>query len=176
MIRKIYFYGNLIDMMGNEVIEMDVDNISQMFKGLEQYYVGFKSYINKEGIKIAIGAEENPIPVTDEEMIQMDLGNIENIWIAPNVSGEAPALIVGLAWYWQVAIVVGLVLYSRMSVKAAQQNEKEPQEKNPSYLFNGGFNRNEEAVGLPIVYGEVRTGSVIISVGLETEDIPELTA
>lgn len=174
MKRKIYFYGVLIDMIGEEVIEMDVDNISQMFSGLEQYNKDFKSYMSKEGIKIAIGTEDNPIAVTNEEMTHMDLGNVENIWVAPTISGEAP-VVIGLAWYWQVAIVVGLILYSRISYKAAQQNEKEPQEQNASYLFNGGFNRNEEAIGLPIIYGEIRTGSVIISVGLESKDFPELT-
>lgn len=170
MKRKIHFYGELTKLIGEDTIEMDIDNLSQLRKGVEQYYPGFTKYINKHGIKMVIGDEENPIAVSHEEMMGMDLGTLKNIWITPNVVGDVAAAFLALPLFLQVVVVVGLVIYARNSYKAAQQNDKEPQEENPSYLFNGGFNRSEEAIGLPIVYGETRTGSVVISVGLESDD------
>ena len=168
MKRKIHFYGVLAKEFENEVVELDIDNISQMFNGVEQFYDGFKQYVNRNGVKIVIGDEETPVAVTSEEMFNMDLGNIENIHIVPETSGEAPLVLVALPIWLQATIVIGVLVYGFISYKNAKQNGTEEQEENASYLFNGGINRNSENIGLPIVYGETRVGSVVISVGLET--------
>jgi predicted phage tail protein len=39
-----------------------------------------------------------------------------------------------------------------------------------SFTFNGILNTINAGVSIPVVYGEVFTGSIIVSAGLDTED------
>ena len=39
-----------------------------------------------------------------------------------------------------------------------------------SFTFNGILNTIRAGVSIPVVYGEVITGSVIVSAGIDTED------
>ncbi len=46
-----------------------------------------------------------------------------------------------------------------------------PVAQRPSFLFNGSTNTSEQGSPVPLVYGQMRTGSVLISVGVQTENI-----
>jgi predicted phage tail protein len=41
----------------------------------------------------------------------------------------------------------------------------------PSFLFNGPINVSQQGLAVPIVYGRMRVGSVVVSTGLRTEAI-----
>lgn len=48
----------------------------------------------------------------------------------------------------------------------------EPVERRPSALFNSLLNRTEAGNPVPLAFGKVRTGSVVASVGVATEEVP----
>ena len=45
----------------------------------------------------------------------------------------------------------------------------DPQERN--FSFNGVQNTSRAGIAIPIVYGEIFTGSLVVSAGIDTEDI-----
>lgn len=49
--------------------------------------------------------------------------------------------------------------------------QREHPEDRGSFIFNGPVNRTEQGGPVPVIYGEVFTGSVVISVGVVAEDI-----
>jgi len=46
-----------------------------------------------------------------------------------------------------------------------------PTEQKPSFIFNGPTNSSEQGVAVPLVYGSYRTGSVVLSGGVDTVQI-----
>ena len=50
-------------------------------------------------------------------------------------------------------------------------DSERPEEK-PSFLFNGPVNVSEQGHPVPLIYGRTRVGSIVVSSGLEAEDLP----
>lgn len=73
------------------------------------------------------------------------------------------------------AVGAGLIIAgaSMMMAPTPETGDYEDKEKDTqSYLFNGPVNVNKQGVAIPLVYGEMVTGSVVISAGIRAEDIP----
>ncbi len=61
-------------------------------------------------------------------------------------------------------------------MSAISQQERNEADKRPSYLFNSAVNVVEEGGAIPVIYGTHRTGSTVISSGVEIEQIVAGTA
>jgi predicted phage tail protein len=48
----------------------------------------------------------------------------------------------------------------------------EPVDRKPSFLFYGAVNASTQGTAVPLVYGRMRVGSVVISAGVEAIEIP----
>ena len=74
--------------------------------------------------------------------------------------------------FGSIALGLGLlgILMLISSAFASDEDERETEER-ASFLFDGAVNTNEQGVPVPIVYGRIRTGSVVIAGGLSTERI-----
>lgn len=57
------------------------------------------------------------------------------------------------------------------SGRPGSYDSREQADNRPSFLFNGPVNRVEQGGCVPVVYGKVRTGSIVISAGISTEQI-----
>lgn len=55
--------------------------------------------------------------------------------------------------------------------KVGNYSSRESADERPSYLFNGAVNTVEQGGPVPVIYGRMRTGSVVISGGIKSEDI-----
>jgi len=55
--------------------------------------------------------------------------------------------------------------------KVGDYSSRETSDERASYLFNGAVNRVEQGGPVPLIYGRMRTGSVVISGGIKNEDI-----
>ncbi len=64
---------------------------------------------------------------------------------------------------------VGQMLTPMPGVGAYEQRERPDQR--PSFLFDGPVNTSTQGLAVPVVYGEVLTGSVVISAGMTAEEI-----
>jgi predicted phage tail protein len=74
--------------------------------------------------------------------------------------------------FGSIALGLGLlgILMLISSAFATDEDERETEER-ASFLFDGAVNTSEQGVPVPIVYGRIRTGSVVIAGGLSTERI-----
>jgi len=133
----------------------------------------------------------------DEDSLDLGLGD-QDLHIIPATQGAggdgagkilAGALMVGAAFFtggaslaaWgsmatmMGAVGAGLVIAgaSMMMAPTPETGNYEDKEKDEqSYLFNGPVNVNKQGVAVPLIYGEVVTGSVVVSAGIRAEDIP----
>ncbi|MEN6621498.1 MAG: hypothetical protein ABFD50_08125 [Smithella sp.] len=87
-------------------------------------------------------------------------------------AGLAP---VGLAF---ISIGVGLIaqgtaglLTPAQRVTPTAYDSREPADQRTSFLFNGAVNKTEQGGPVPLVYGRIRAGSVVVSAGLSAEAI-----
>lgn len=55
--------------------------------------------------------------------------------------------------------------------KVGNYSSRESADERASYLFNGAVNTVEQGGPVPVIYGRMRTGSVVISGGIKSEDI-----
>lgn len=62
-----------------------------------------------------------------------------------------------------------LVLISGALAPDDQQNKEDADERT-SFLFNGAVNQSEQGGSVPLIYGEMITGSTVISGGITIED------
>lgn len=66
---------------------------------------------------------------------------------------------------------VSSLLSPRADIPTGGYSANEAANEKPSYLFNTQVNRSSQGAPVPMVYGKVRTGSHVVSVGLTTERI-----
>lgn len=70
-----------------------------------------------------------------------------------------------------VALIIGGVAQSLAPSPRVDDYGQRADER-PSFLFNGAVNVNAQGVAIPVIYGRTVVGSVVISAGLTTENIP----
>jgi predicted phage tail protein len=57
------------------------------------------------------------------------------------------------------------------SPRVQDYSSRERPDQRPSFLFNGAVNVAEQGLPIPLVYGQMRTGSVVVSAGITTDNI-----
>lgn len=55
--------------------------------------------------------------------------------------------------------------------KAQDYGQREAPDQRPSFTYNGPVNAVEQGAAVPLVYGQVRTGSVLVSAGVSVEQM-----
>lgn len=90
-------------------------------------------------------------------------------------AGAAGALGFGGAVGGFGSIALGLTLLGVLvlisgALAPDDQQEKEDSDERTSFLFNGAVNQSEQGGSVPLIYGEVITGSTVISGGIAIED------
>lgn len=78
-----------------------------------------------------------------------------------------------LGGFGSIALGLGLlgILVLVSSAFAPDDDEKGDPAERPSFLFDGAVNTNDQGVAVPIVYGRMRTGSVIVYGGITSERV-----
>ena len=51
--------------------------------------------------------------------------------------------------------------------------ERESPDQRPSFLFDGPVNTSTQGLPVPVVYGRIKTGSVVVSAGMTAEELDE---
>jgi predicted phage tail protein len=69
-----------------------------------------------------------------------------------------------------VLLLGALFLVSSALAPKDSSDKEDPDEKN-SFLFDGAVNTTKQGGPVPLVYGYIRTGSVLIQGGIEIEDV-----
>tara|TARA_B100001989_G_C24505735_1_gene447435 strand:- start:283 stop:876 length:594 start_codon:yes stop_codon:yes gene_type:complete len=195
MLRKIKLYGELAKFLGQKTFEAEVHNAAQAIKFLIVNFPQLEKHMGDRHYKVLVGNWE-----IKEEEIHYPNGQ-EDIKIIPIVGGEGGrgttrfiigAVLIGAAFIpglqaasigtfggtpIAVSQVVGTIGASLAFQGLAQMLTPVPdvkeQEQDPrlSFNFSGIQNTSRAGVPVPVIYGELIVGSVVISAAIENEQV-----
>ena len=201
MFRKVKLYGKLAEFVGHKEFEVKVDSVGKAVSFLIHNFPGLEAYMSPQYYQVKVGNYEidekeinYPVGQEDIHFIPVISGSggakkallgIALIGIAIALPGAAPAFGFGgftaagtgaMAAFSATLANVGLGL-TLMGVSEMLFPTPQPQrfesEEDPRLSFNFGGTQNTSRAGtpVPIVYGEIFTGSVVISAAIDTNHV-----
>lgn len=186
MMRTIYLYGILADDFGGRW-RLDVHSAAEACRAIEANRPGFLAAIRHLPLAVARGDELGRIENLDlaAALLEFPAGDFH---IAPAIAGAGfwddfgQLVIGGLALaaavtFWGIPgtalLVAGGLSFTAAGIvnllTPSQQTPKSP-ENDPSYLFAGPTNKTTQGLPVPLAYGEVVVGSIVISEGIRVEE------
>lgn len=201
MKRKIHLHGALGERYG-KVIELNVNYAGEAVKALAIQIPGFGDEIRAGAWHVVRAKSDPDRGVDlDEDMLNSYRLGSADLHIMPVVAGSKRSgllkIILGVALIggaflmsggalgtaiggagsalsgvtWGNVAMVGVAL-AASGVSQMLAPDEETEKKDESYMLTGPENTYAEGSPVPLVYGEVITGGVLVSVGLDVEDIP----
>ena len=201
MLRKIKLYGELAKFVGHKEFEVQVDTVSKAVSFLVHNFPGIESHMSPKYYQVKVGSyeiDENeigyPVGKGDIHFIPVISGagrGLGRVLLGAALIGLAFALPVkvplaplkfgfgGFTGGTALAATLGnLGAYLVLSgVSEMLFPLPEPQkfnsEEDPqlSFSFSGVQNTSRAGTPVPIVYGEIITGSVVISAAIDTNQV-----
>lgn len=182
--RKIHLYGSL-QKYSKEPLELSVNGLPQLIGLLEVQYPGIRQDIQDHKDWYVIKRKSNGEAVSiDESTALMPFGDADEIHIAPHVEGSGVELVVAAGWAAAgtfKAFVLGTLVNIGLSlalsaimgsfISSPKPGKALSGRTDPSFIFDRAVNVEEEGWPVPLVYGQFKTGSVVISAGVATEDL-----
>lgn len=176
MLREVRLYGKLGAEFGR-VHHFDVATPAEAVKALMANFPRLEKWLydmDKKGYRYAFFNDRDNVP---EKELDYPAGRA-TIRIAPVLAGSKNAglwetilgavlIVVGVYTnqYWLAGMGLSMMLGGIARMLA-------PIQQLPGYAFSGPVNTTEVGVAIPVGYGRLRVGSVVISAGLYTNDIP----
>jgi len=201
MLRKLKLYGELAEFIGHKEFEVQVNSISQAVSFLVCNFPKSEAYIAERSYKVLVGDYEvgedelaHPIGQSDLHFVPVIagaggntgkiLGGIALIGVGI-ASGGAGFLAGGglgfgsttgafsiAALAGNVGIGLTLMGISEMLTPVPKTPDfSSEQDPRISFKFSGLQNTSRAGTPVPVVYGEIFTGSVVISAGVDTEQV-----
>jgi len=194
MLRKVKLYGKLAEFIGYEEFQVQVANVSQAVSFLIHNFPQLEVYMNPKHYQVKVGNY-----FIDESELAYPVGQ-EDIHFIPVISGAGRglgsillgAVLIGFAFAGGAgffgsafakntglfaftkkigfALVLGGVSQLLFPVPEPQKFESEEDPK-LSFNFSGVQNTSRAGTPVPIVYGEIFTGSVVISAAIDTNQV-----
>jgi predicted phage tail protein len=139
---------------------------------------------NFPGFRTEFLKEDRYIIVADGDLrdgdVAADLTLTRDLHLIPKIGGEAPLIGLGLTAAFGLSataatiigsvILVGVMLGLSLLLKP-KAKDKEDEKKDESYAFSGPENVTQQGVPVPLIYGRVFAGSVVISAGLSVSEV-----
>tara|TARA_B100000902_G_scaffold134392_1_gene132841 strand:+ start:1733 stop:2344 length:612 start_codon:yes stop_codon:yes gene_type:complete len=201
MLRKVKLYGPLADFVvergGQETMEADISTPAEAVRFLVANWPELQGHMAEQYYKVSTGdsellAEELHYPASNEVKIVPVIGGAGGntgrillgaalIGLAITTGGLGASFAAGtgmtganVAWWAASAASIGGSLVLGGIANMLTPTPKEPEfEQDPklSYSFGGVQNTTRAGTPIPIIYGEIFTGSVIISAAIDTEQV-----
>jgi len=189
-LRKIKVYGRLAELVGWHVSYADVKNMKDVYKYLVCNYPEIESHLKENMYRITIN---NDVIKTKDDLLINSEGEIRMIplvsgawfWVAAAFFGAgAAATAVGGAVF--LAIGSALTAIGTSMAIGGVTNMLFPQQQpnvgdvssglsetdaRVNYSFSGIQNVSRAGVCIPLIYGEVFTGSIVVSSGTDTAPV-----
>mgnify|MGYP003624722083 CR=1 FL=1 len=192
---KVKLYGKLKKKFG-ESYELNATDARECIRALSVQLPDFNEVMFKSDVRLVWGDLKSNREL-DEESLSLTIENKE-LHIIPSASGAggntgkiiAGAALIGASFFVPGAGIAGISALSATTVAvvgtslmlsgvaqslAPQANsDYESQQKadqRASYLFDGPVNRAGEGIAIPLIIGEVKTGSIVVSSGLDSEQL-----
>tara|TARA_R100000234_G_scaffold108770_1_gene80342 strand:+ start:4231 stop:4821 length:591 start_codon:yes stop_codon:yes gene_type:complete len=194
MLRKIKLHGQLAKYVGHKEFDVEVDSVAKAVSFLINNFPNLEAYMNPKYYEVKVGNYS-----IDKDEISYPIGN-EDIHFIPAIYGAGGGLgkillgaaLIGFAFaggagFFGAAFAknTGLFAFTKkigfaLMIGGASQllfPVPEPQkfesEEDPklSFNFSGVQNTSRAGTPVPIVYGEIMTGSVVISAAIDTNQV-----
>jgi len=198
MLRKIKLYGELAEFVGHKEFEVQVDSLAKAVSFLINNFEGIDKFMSPKYYQVKIGNYEideseltYPIGQEDIHFIPVISGagrgfgrilagaaligvGILSGGATFTASGFTGTGFLGGATAFAGNIGIGLALSGVSQMLTPMPKPKEfSSEQDPRLSFNFAGTQQTSRAGtpVPIVYGEIFTGSVVISGGIDTEQV-----
>jgi len=200
MLRKIKLYGKLAKFVGHRVLEADVHNAAEAVKFLVANWPALEQHMAKQHYKLEVGSsalalDEIVYPIGSEDIsitpVIAGAGNVGRIVLgaalitaavmtggglsvlsAPVFSTSATGATVFGGWSVVAGKVGMLLVLSGVAglltpVPKTPKSEEDPQN---SFSFSGIQQTSRAGTAVPVCYGEILTGSVVISAEIDVSE------
>ena len=200
MLRKLKLYGELAEFVGHKEFDVKVDTLSHAVSFLINNFEGIEQYMSPKYYQVKLGNYElsedeltHPIGKEDIHFIPVISGAgrgagkfflgaalIAGAFLIPGsplIFGKGfGASLAGAGFGFKAAIGIGgaLVLSGVSDMLFPVPKPKEfDREQDPrlSYNFGGTQQTGRSGTPVPLVFGEIFTGSVVISGSIDTEQV-----
>ncbi|RKQ97160.1 putative phage tail protein [Kushneria sinocarnis] len=195
--KDVHLHGSLQDRFGGP-FSLDVRDPAEAVRALSCQIKGFSDAIGEAEWQVVMGSLDDG-ETLDEQTVQVGFGRQREMHILPAIQGAgdgagkaiAGAALIGASFALGPAglAIGGSTLLSGATIATmgaslaltgiSQALTKTPQtgdygdkadvEERPSFLFDGPVNNSAQGLPVPIVVGEIKTGSVVISASLTAE-------
>ena len=200
MLRKVKLYGELADFVGHKELDAHINTTADAIRFLVSNFPKLESYMNERYYKVLVDSYEiskddiqNPIGKSDISIVPVITGAggglgrtllgaalIAGAFLVPGsplVFGKGfGTSLEGAGFGYKAAIGIGGTLLlsgvNEMLFPVPEipdfANEEDPR---ISFSFSGVQNTSRAGTSHPIAYGEIVTGSVVISAGIDTNQV-----
>ena len=200
MLRKVKMYGELAEFVGYKELEAVVKNPAEAIRFLVTNFPKLEAYMSNKYYQVLVGKDDvdkedlhNPIGQDDIHIVPVITGAGGNSPFGRILLGAA---LIGGAFLFSpltfanfsttamgfgsaagiakgVAFIGGALVLNGVSEMLFPMPKPEMPEDDPriSFSFSGVQNTSRAGTAHPIVYGEVVTGSVVISAGIDTNQV-----
>jgi len=194
MLRKIKLYGKLAEFVGHKEFEVQVDNVAKAVSFLIHNFPGLEEHMSPQYYQVKVGNYD-----IDKDEIDYPVGR-EDIHFIPVIAGAGGArklllggALIGLgfvtggasfsfstgltgSFFGTTAVKLGIGLaltgVSEMLFPLPKpQDFNSEQDPQLSFSFGGVQNTSRAGTPVPIVYGEIITGSVVISAATDVNQV-----
>ena len=194
MLRKVKLYGELADFIGHKELDAVINCTADAIRFLITNFEGLEAHMANRHYQVLVGKENidetelhNPIGQSDISIVPVITGaggglgktllGVALIGISlASGGGMGVFLKEGFTGLAAIGMNVGIGL-TLMGVTEMLFPLPQPQEfsneEDPriSFNFSGIQNTSRAGTSHPIVYGEIVTGSVVISAGIDTNQV-----
>ena len=182
--KTIHLYGVLREKFGDSYA-LDVRDAKEAIRFLMAQIDGFKEELEKGDWHIIKGDLDSGDAIAEEDA-DISLGNTTDIHLVPSIEGAGGIIdiVSGVTMIaWSVATgnwagiksgwnkVTGGFTELIGGNKVADYSGRSSTDERPSFLFDGATNTSTQGLPVPVIYGRVKTGSVVVSAGLSAEKL-----
>ena len=200
MLRKVRLYGQLAEFVGRKVIEADLSSAAEAVRMLIANFPQLDRHMADQHYKVLVGDGaltlddlHNPVGQEEIKIVPVIVGaggggtgqilaGIAIIGLSFGIGAIASAGVTlgGLAGIGTVgtafvgigaSLVLGGVAQLISPTPEIPQGPDTVQDPRKSFSFSGIQNTSRGGTPVPIVYGKTLTGSVVISAGIDTEQV-----
>ena len=200
MLRKLKLYGELAEFIGHKEFEIKVHNVSQAVSFLIHNFPEVERFMSPKYYQVKVGnydidESELAYPVGQEDIhfipaisgagrgfgkILLGAALIAGAFLIPGLPGGAATFSMkaglggGFLAKSMVYVGASLVLSGVSDLLfPLPEPQKFSSEEDPqlSFSFSGVQNTSRAGTPVPIVYGEIFTGSVVISAAIDTNQV-----
>ena len=197
MLRKIKLYGELAKFLGKKTFEAEVHSAAQAIRFLVVNFPQLEAHMADRYYKVSVGdweikQEEIHYPNGQEDIKIVPIVGGEGgngvgrfllgaafigIGIASGGATFGATGFTGVGFLGGATAVIGnigiaLALTGLSQMLTPVENVKE-EEQDPrrSFNFNGIQNTSRAGVPVPVIYGQTMVGSIVVSAGIENEQV-----